>query len=264
MNTTSPVLVSTDGHVATVLLCRPPNNFVDVASMKALADALHALDADDNCRAVVLGAQGKAFCAGADLSEVRSEGPMFDTPALYGEGMRLFRTRKPIVAAVHGPAIGAGAGLTLVADFRITCPASRFSVPFNRLGFHPGFGMSVTLPRLVGQQVAARLFYTGERIGGEKMLELGLADELVPDGQVLQRAQALAREIAVSSPQAVQTTRATLRMGFADEVQAANAREWEIQRPQFASADFVEGVAAAAARRDPVFGAGQGLPGGPA
>jgi enoyl-CoA hydratase/carnithine racemase len=175
MNSTPPVLVSTDGHVATVLLCRPPHNFVDVASMSALADALDALDADDNCRAVVLGSQGKSFCAGADFSAVHGDGAMVDTPMLYSQGMRLFRTRKPIVAAVHGPAIGAGAGLALVADFRIACLASRFSVPFNRLGFHPGFGMSCTLPRLVGPQVAARLFYTGERIDGEQMLELGLA-----------------------------------------------------------------------------------------
>lgn len=253
MTATSPVLVSTYGHVATVLICRAPHNFVDVASMTALADALDALDADDNCRAVVLGSQGKSFCAGADFSAKRGGGAMFDTPSLYGQGMRLFRTRKPIVAAVQGPAIGAGAGLALVADFRIACPATRFSVPFNRLGFHPGFGMSCTLPRLVGPQVAARLFYTGERIGGERMLELGLADELVPDDEVLVRAQAMALEIAQSAPLAVQSTRATLRLGLADAVQAANAREWEIQQPQFASQDFLEGVAAAAARRIPVF-----------
>lgn len=253
MISTPAVLVSSEGHVATVLLCRPPHNYVDVAAMTALADALHALDADANCRAVVLSSQGKSFCAGADLSVVREDGPMFDTPLLYGQGMRLFRARKPIVAAVQGPAIGAGAGLALVADFRIACPASRFSVPFNRLGFHPGFGMSVTLPRLVGPQLAARLFYTGERLGGERMLTLGIADELVANDEVLARAQAFAAEIALSAPLAVQSTRETLRRGLADEVQDANAREWEIQRPQFASEDFVEGVAAAAARRNPVF-----------
>lgn len=182
--------------------------------MTALADALHALDADDNCCAIVLGSQGKSFCAGADFSAAPSGGgPMFDNPALYGQGIRLFRTLKPIVAAIQGPAIGAGAGLTLVADFRIACPVSRFSVPFNRMGFHPGSGMSCTLPRLVGPQLAARLFYTGERIGSERMVELGLADELVPDEE--------ARECA-----------------------------------QFASQDFVEGVAAAAARCHPVFTGG--------
>lgn len=247
------VQVSAEGHVATVLLCRAPHNFIDLACMTALADALAVLDADEDCRAVVLGAQGKSFCAGADFSAVYGGAGMADTPALYGQGMRLFRTRKPIVAALHGPAIGAGAGLALVADFRIACPASRFSVPFNRLGFHPGFGTSFTLPRLVGPQVAARLFFTGERIGGDRMLALGLADELAPNEAVLLRAQVFAQEIARSAPLAVQSTRATLRLGLAEAVQVANAREWEIQQREFASQDFLEGVAAAAARRLPVF-----------
>ena len=201
----------------------------------------------------MLGSQGKSFCAGADFSGVLGSGAMLDSAALYGQAMRLFSTRKPIVAAIQGAAIGAGAGLALAADFRIACPASRFSVNFNRLGFHPGFGLSCTLPRLVGRQLAARLFYLGERLGGERMVELGLADELAPDGEVLERAQALAGEIATSAPQAVQSTRETLRLGLADEVAALNAREAAIQRPQFASHDFREGVAAAAERRLPVF-----------
>ena len=250
---TSCIDVSRDGHVATVTLCRPPHNFIDVKSLAALADALYALDEDDACRAVVLASQGKSFCAGADFSGVPDGGGFVDPASVYTQAMRLFRTRKPIVAAVQGPAIGAGAGLALVADFRIACAASRLSVNFNRLGFHPGFGLSVTLPRLVGPQAAARLFYTGERIGGERMVQLGLADELAPDDQVLARAQALAREIALSAPMAVQSTRETLRLGLAEQVEAINARELAEQRPQFASHDFREGVAAAKERRQPVF-----------
>lgn len=253
MNSTTNIQVSVAGHVATVMLRRPPHNFVDVASMTELADALQALDADDNCRSIVLGSEGKSFCAGANFTAVPGGGPVLDSAALYAQAMRLFRTRKPIIAALQGPAIGAGAGLALVADFRIACPASRFSVNFNRLGFHPGFGLSCTLPRLVGMQVAARLFYTGERVGGERMVEMGIADELVPIEELHERAQALAREIAISAPQAVQTTRETLRLGLADQVEAINARELDIQRPQFASQDFREGVAAAAERRIPVF-----------
>ena len=249
----SPIQLLADGHVTTVLLCRPPHNFVDLEALTALADALHALDADENCRAIVLGSQGKSFCAGANFSAVPDGGDVPDSAALYGQAMRLYRTRKPIVAAIQGAAIGAGAGLALVADFRIACPASRFSVNFNRLGFHPGFGLSCTLPRLVGPQLAARLFYLGERLDGERMLQMGLADELMPDDQVRERALALAREIASSAPQAVQSTRETLRLGLADEVARFNARELAIQRPQFESQDFREGIAAAAQRRAPVF-----------
>lgn len=253
MNATRPVQVVADGHVSTALLCRPPHNFLDLETLKSLADTLHALDADDNCRVIVLGSEGKSFCAGADFNEVPSGGGVLDPMALYSQAMRLFQTRKPIVAVIQGAAIGAGAGLALAADFRIACPASRFSVNFNRLGFHPGFGLSCTLPRLVGTQTAARLFYTGDRINGQRMLELGLADELAPDNQVRERALALAREIAVSAPQAVQSTRETLRLGLAEQIEALNAREVAIQRPQFASQDFREGVAAASERRLPAF-----------
>ena len=249
----SPVRVTTDGPVATVLLDRPPHNFVDVAVMQALAGALEDLDRDAHCRAIVLGSTGTSFCAGADFSGVTQGQPGPDSAAIYGAALRLFATRKPIVAALQGAAVGAGAGLALVADFRIATPGSRFSVNFNRLGFHPGFGLSITLPRLVGVQAAARLFYLGERINGERMLSLGLVDALVPEAELLGHATTLARQIAVSSPKAVQSTRDTLRLGWADEVRAAIDRELSIQLPQFASEDFREGVAAAAQRRDPVF-----------
>jgi len=109
------------------------------------------------------------------------------------------------------------------------------------------------LPRLVGVQQAARLFYIGERIDGARAVAIGLADELVPDADIRVRAQAFARQIAESAPLAVQSTRETLRRGLADEVQSFNARELELQRVQFASRDFREGVAAASERRTPLF-----------
>jgi enoyl-CoA hydratase/carnithine racemase len=167
--------------------------------------------------------------------------------------MRLFRTRKPIVAAVHGAAVGAGLGLALVADFRVTCAEARFSANFTRLGFHPGFGLSLTLPRLIGQQKAALLFFTGRRITGTEAVSIGLADELVAEPDVRKRSFELAQEIAVSSPLAVQATRATLREGLADRISAVNQRELEVQRVQFETRDFQEGIAAMAERRDPVF-----------
>lgn len=244
---------SNSGHVVTLLFYRPPHNFIDTPLLKALADQIDALDADENCSVIVLGSQGKSFCAGADFGAIGTGGQMIDSAALYGQAMRLFRNRKPIVAAIQGAAIGAGLGLALAADFRIACPASRFSANFNRLGFHPGFGLSATLPRLVGLQQAAKLFYTGERIDGARAVAIGLADELVANEDVLARAQALAHEIAISAPHAVQTTRASLRLGLADEVQSLNQRELAFQLVQFQSKDFREGVAAATERRLPVF-----------
>jgi enoyl-CoA hydratase/carnithine racemase len=253
MNIDADLQVERDGHVAVLTLCRPPHNHVDADLMGRLADALDALDRDVDCRAVVLRSGVKAFCAGADFGDPRAQSIPADPSAFYVQAMRLFGTRKPIVAAVRGAAVGAGLGLALVADFRVTCAEARFSANFTRLGFHPGFGMSVTLPRLIGEQRAALLFYTGRRIDGAEALSMGLADELVAQDEVHGRALALAREIATSAPLAVETTRATLRQGLHERVVAANRHERAIQIEQFRSADFREGVAAMAQRRTPRF-----------
>ena len=246
----SVVGVERSGHVALVEMRRPPHNFFDAAMVAELADAFQALESDDACRAVVLAAQGKSFCAGADFSGDRRN----DRGALYAQALRLFAMRKPVVAAVHGPAIGGGLGVALVADFRVTCPQARFSANFTRLGFHPGFGLSHTLPRLVGEQQAALLFYTGRRIDGAQAHAIGLADELV-DGpeQTRERALALAAEIAASAPIAVESVRATLRAGLYQRVEAAIAHENAQQQLHFGTADCREGLAASLQRREPVF-----------
>ncbi len=247
------IVLTRDGHIAHIEVSRPPHNFVDADVMGTLAQVFCELDDDDGCRAVVLSSGVGTFCAGADFSGAGQQGGARDPSPLYAQAMKLFRARKPVVAAVEGAAVGAGLGLALVADFRITCREARFSANFNRLGFHPGFGMSVTLPRLIGEQMAALLLYTGRRIGGEEAVRIGLADELVLQSEVRARALALAHEIATSAPLAVQSTRETLRLGLAERIAEANQRELAIQRVQFATEDFREGVAAMAARRTPVF-----------
>ncbi len=252
MSSTDEVLVTHHGHVAVVEMNRPPHNFIDINLAGRLADIFDALDLDDNCRALVLKSGAKSFCAGADFS-ARDRNVGSDPSPFYAQAMRLFRNRKPIVAAVTGAAVGAGMGLTLVADFRITCDEARFSANFNRLGFHPGFGMSVTLPRIVGEQQAALLFYTGRRISGSEAFRIGLADELVAKDQVAVRALELAQEIAASSPLAVESTRETLRLGLTDRIVEGNKRELAIQIPQFKTEDFQEGTKAMAERRLPIF-----------
>ena len=247
------VHVEIEDHVALVELCRPPHNFLDFDLITGLVEAFERLDADPRCRAIVLAAQGRSFCAGADFSAASAPGAANSPAAVYAHAVRLFRVGKPVVAAVHGPAIGGGLGLALVADFRITCPEARFSANFNRLGFHPGFGMSVTLPRLVGPQKAALLLYTGRRIDGTEAAAIGLAEESVPQPMVRSHAIALAREIALSAPIAVASTRRTLRGRLADEVQAATEHEAAEQQLHFATEDFREGVAAMAQRRPPTF-----------
>jgi enoyl-CoA hydratase/carnithine racemase len=239
-----------DDHVAVVELRRPPNNFFSMEVIGGIADALADLDHDQRCRAVVLRTQGKHFCAGADFS---SGGRSFTTDELYAAAVRIFRADTPIVAAVQGAAIGGGLGLALAADFRVAAPEARFSANFARLGFHQGFGLSVTLPRLVGHQAAADLLYTGRRVKGDEALRIGLADRLVPLDELAPAAHALAAEIAGSAPLAIRSIRRTLRGDLADQVEAATRHEAAEQERLRATADFAEGTRAMAERRAPRF-----------
>lgn len=237
-------------HVATVEIHRPPNNFFSMRLIEEIADTFETLDAGAEARAIVLCSEGKHFCAGADFANRADDE---NSGQLYAAGVRLFRAGLPIVAAIQGAAVGGGLGLALMPDFRVAAPEARFSANFARLGFHQGFGLSVTLPRLVGQQVAAELLYTGRRVPGEEAVQLGLADKLAPLESVRDAAHELAAEIAVSAPLAVKSIRATLREGLADEVKVATDHEAIEQAQLQTTEDWKEGVAAMAARRTPNF-----------
>ncbi|OBF81216.1 enoyl-CoA hydratase [Mycobacterium sp. 852002-51163_SCH5372311] len=248
---TPDVSVDFAGHVAVVEIHRPPNNYFDTVLIKGIADAYEQLDDEAECRAIVLCAEGRHFCAGADFSQPAAD--RLSPGELYAQAIRLFRATKPVVAAVHGAAIGGGLGLALSADFRVAAPSSKFAANFSRLGFHPGFGITATLPRVVGQQRALEWTLTGERFGGEIAYAAGLVDELAADGDVRAAALRFAERIAASAPLALTSIRATMRAGLAEEVAAATARELEEQTRLQATADFSEGVTAAAQRRAPMF-----------
>ena len=245
------VTVAVEDYVATVEFHRPPNNFFDVPLIQALVKAVFALDDDPDCRAIVLCSEGKNFCAGADL------GPQSDlvdnTANLYEQAVALFSAKKPIVAAVQGAAVGGGLGLALAADFRVATPDTRFSCNFAKLGFHQGFGVSVTLPAVVGQQRALELMYTGGQAKGAEALAIGLCDRLTSPEDLRDAAREFASEIAASGPLAVLAIRETMRGELADRVRAATAREHEQQQILRATSDFQEGVAAMGERRPPRF-----------
>src|SRR5712692_4373113 len=207
------VVVNTNEHVATVEIHRPPNNYFDDALIRNLADAFETLDKDQACRAILLAAEGKSFCAGANFQSRPETNPLNQSQTasgsnpLYLEAVRLFRATKPVVAAIQGAAIGGGLGLALVADFRVAAPEARFAGNFVKIGIHPGFGLTHTLPRLIGVQKAALLMYTGRRLNGEQALAWGLVDELVDLSELRAAALKLAAEIAEAAPLAVVSTR---------------------------------------------------------
>ena len=257
----SEIGIEKSGHVALVEIRRPPNNFFDIPLIQEIAGAFESFDDDIDIRAVVLAAQGKAFCAGAnygDGSTLDAQGRRPNEPGpgvapLYVEGNRLFRTKKPIIAAVHGAAVGGGLGLAMVADFRVTCPEARFCANFTRLGFHPGFGLTVTLPAVIGETKAALMFYTSRRVTGEEAYAMGLADVLVPQREVRDAAIKLAREISENSPLGLIATRTTMRGDIADRVRKATDHELEEQTRLRETEDFKEGVKAVFERRRPNF-----------
>lgn len=240
-----------DDFVATIEIRRPPNNFFSMDVIGGVADALADCDADDAVRAAVICSEGKHFCAGADFNS--PGGREYTTQDLYAAAARIFDAQTPSVAAIQGAAIGGGLGLALSADFRFAAPEARFSANFARLGFHHGFGLSVTLPRLVGPQTTAELLYTGRRVKGEEAVEIGLADRLVPLDSLRAEAAAFAREIAISAPLAIRSIRATLRGDIADQVRAATEHERVEQEWLQQTADFAEGREAMKDRREPRF-----------
>ena len=248
-------------HVGLIEIRKPPLNFFDVSLINQIADALEEFDRDIEVRSSVLAAQGKAFCAGANFNDparqeqearaakgepADSRGPINH---LYIQAVRIFRAKKPIVAAIHGAAIGGGLGLAVSADFRVTCPEARFSANFTKLGFHPGFGLTATLPELIGKNNAELMFYTSRRVTGEEAYRWGLANELVPQNQVRAAAIKLAQEIAECSPLGLVSTRATMRAGLAERVLAATNHELVEQNRLRSTEDFKEGVKATAERR---------------
>ncbi len=244
-----------DDHVAVVEIHRPPANFFDVSLIRQLADAFTSFDGDHDARAIVLCSEGRHFCAGADFTAASSAEPLAVDAAgeLYRQAARLFSATTPSVAAVQGAAIGGGLGLACATDFRVVSAESRLAANFARLGFHQGFGLSITLPAIVGGQRAAELLLTGKRIDGTQAHAIGLADRIVDAGSLRDEARRFAGELAEAAPLAVASIRQTLRGDLAARVLEVTRREEAEQTRLRATADFAEGIAAGAERRPPVF-----------
>ena len=248
------ISVSIKQHLAHVEINRPPNNFFDANLIQQIADAYESLDEEDECRVILLKSEGKNFCAGANFGQ---DEDMLDKSVpykkLYAQAVRLFRTRKPVIAVVQGAAIGGGLGLALSADLRVACHEARFAANFAKLGFHPGFGSSITLPRVVGVQKAKDMLFTARRVTGEEAFKIGLADKFCSKEKITEEAEQLAMEIASSAPMAVESIRSTLRGNLADQIE--QIVDWELseQVRLQKTEDFKTGIAASLSRETPQF-----------
>jgi 2-(1,2-epoxy-1,2-dihydrophenyl)acetyl-CoA isomerase len=259
---TDSLLVQRDGGVVTLTLNRPDSlNSLDVALKEALRDALAELAADDSCRALVLGGAGRAFCVGQDLREhvamleSGSTEPL-DTVRVHYHPIAasLAEMPKPVVAAVHGMAAGAGASLALLADFRIGGPKTSFLMAFANVGLAGDTGVSWSLPRLVGHAKATELLLLAQPVDSGQAHRLGLLTTLVDaDDEVPAAALALAHRLAGGPTTAYAAIKRELAVGGTGTLAEALAAETLAQQIAGATADHREGTTAFVAKRPAHF-----------
>ncbi len=251
------VVVATEGPVATVALERPEaHNALSMALCEALLETFARVAADPEVRAVVVEGRGPSFCTGADLKERRGKPLPWmrrHNRLIAGVADAIAALPQPVVAALHGHALGGGAELALACDFRVAAAECRIGFPEATLGIIPGAGGTQRLPRLVGPTVAKELIFTGRRIDAALALRLGVVSEVVPEGQVGQAARALAGRIAASAPLAVAAAKRAIDDGLDGSLAAGLALEYRSQLALYASADWQEGLAAFGEKRAPRF-----------
>jgi enoyl-CoA hydratase len=252
------LVVDAAGPVAVVTINRPQVlNALDDTTLRELTDAFITLEKDAALRCVILtGAGEKAFVAGADIAAMVGLGPG-EGRAFAERGHRLCALmeggRAPVIAAVNGFALGGGLELALACDFAIASGNAKLGLPEVGLGVIPGFGGTQRLARRIGPGRARELIYTGNVIGAEEALRLGLVNAVTETGAVLPTARALAEKIASRAPLAVAAARRAVREGADMPLAQALALEAELFGALFATADQKEGMRAFLDKRPAKF-----------
>ncbi len=256
------VLVAVDSGVATLTLNRPKRlNALDDALGGELLQCVRDVGARAEVRSVVLTGAGRAFCAGGDVREMHDRLAV-SRPAEFFEGplavfhdliLTLRRLPKPVVAAVNGPAVGAGMNLALSADIVHASEKAVFSQAFVKLGLVPDCGGTFFLPRLVGPARAAELMFTGDSLDARRALELGIVSRVVPPGELLPGAVALATRLAAGPPLAIARCKELLLRSFGSSLEDMLRLERQAQIECGATADFGEGLQAFGEKRAPRF-----------
>ncbi|MEO6989971.1 MAG: enoyl-CoA hydratase-related protein [Candidatus Baltobacteraceae bacterium] len=259
MQTFETIVVERDGAVATVTLSRPKVlNALNIAMLDELARAFAALAADDGVRAIVLtGAGERAFAAGADIGELAALQGAIAGAELARRGQALTRalerSRKPIVVAVNGFALGGGCELAMAGDIRIAAETAKFGQPEVNLGLMPGYGGTQRAARLLGRGMAMYLCLSGETIDAQQALRAGLVEKVVPLAELLAEAKRIAALIASRAPLAVEATKRTIDQGADPGLEAGLTLEALAFGTLIASADAREGMQAFLAKRPPAF-----------
>jgi len=259
------VLYQQEGHVVTLTLNRPDirNAISDLEVIDALVDALARLNADSSVRVGILTGAGSAFSSGGNVKKMGERGGLNDAQPLntrrnYTRGIQriplAFETLEvPMIAAVNGPAIGAGCDLACMCDIRIAGASAKFAESFVKMGLIPGDGGAWLLPRAVGYSKACEMAFTGDAIDAAEALACKLVSRVVPDGELLTAAKALALRIAANPPQAVRLAKRLLREGQHSRLDTVLEMSAAVQGMMHLTADHKEAVAAFIGKRKPNF-----------
>ena len=257
MSASSNVLKEVHGRVALLIINRPEKrNALDGATRAQLLDLLDELRADAGVRVVVLtGAGDKAFVAGADISEFEGRSPIDQFRVMSGRTVfdAVDSFPKPVIAALNGFTLGGGCELAMACDIRLAADTAKLGQPEVNLGIIPGGGGTQRLPRLVGAGAAYTLLFTGDLIGAEEALRIGLVDEVVPAADLRARALALAESIAQKSPVALQLIKEAVRASLRGTLDEGLKQETTLFGLAFSSEDKEEGVAAFLGKRQAEF-----------
>lgn len=247
--------------VARITLNRPDRLNAFAGDMRdRLHDAIDAAASSPQVRVIVITGAGRGFGTGADvevMSDLLGRGDDATFERLVQSGMRVIRrlrsVEQPVIAAVNGPAAGAGAALALACDVRIASSRASIGLTFNRIGLHPDWGATYTLPRLVGPGRAAELVLTGRMVDAEEAARIGLFERVVPSESFDDEVQRLAAELAAKPPMALRFAKQSLGASLDSGLDAMLTAERERQMACFRSADAKEGITAFNEKRTPVF-----------
>ena len=247
------ILVFKEGAIGRIQLNRPQAmNALNLALMSEVVDACRKFDADPEVRCLILHGNEKAFAAGADIKEMQGQGAiqmyMSQYIALWDE---VYRTRKPIVAAVSGFCLGGGAELAMICDIMIASETARFGQPEINIGVIPGAGGTQRLTRAVGKSMAMEMVLTGRMISADEAKQMGLVSRVVPVEHYLSEARKVAAEIAAKSPVAVTLGKEAILQGYEQSLSGGVHLERRLFCMAFASEDQKEGMSAFVEKRRP-------------
>jgi 2-(1,2-epoxy-1,2-dihydrophenyl)acetyl-CoA isomerase len=254
------VKVETEGGVGWIRLNRPEKmNAIGAVTRRQLGDAIKQVERDESMRVVVLTGSGRAFCSGADVTEMAQSGDGgMRTPEDVGNVLRneympmLTRLRtmpKPVIAAMNGPAVGIGASYALACDIRIATPEAYILEAFVNIGLAPDGGVSWLLPRLVGTGIAYEMFFSGKPLQAADAHRLGVINRLVPADRLEAEVRELASQLSTQPRQAMAAAKRAVNHALESSYEEALEFESYLQEAQAASSEFAEGVQAFLAKR---------------